>query len=141
MMKGLWMLSALWCTLATTAVAAADKSESSSTVTLRRSLVGRPVDATTEATRRLHVQSLRLKDGSKPIKPLQRRRLSARQRRKLPGTCVTVYYGVCVCRLCVVCVCVPNRFFAIRTYSTISVVCVWSPTMAPCEYSLHRRRY
>jgi hypothetical protein len=109
-MKGLWIVSAFCWSLAAAAAASSDRAAAAaaaaaaaeSTIQLRRSLVGRPVDATTEATRRLHVQSLRQPDGAAsaqtvpvvvvvPPPPLQRtRRLSSSrgpaQRRKLPGT-------------------------------------------------------
>jgi hypothetical protein len=113
MMKGLWMVSAAalcWCTLA---AATADHSETTRTVLqLRRSLVGRPVDATTQASRRLHVQSLRRPDTetTTSVPPLQRQQQQGRrlQRRKLPGTCVCVCACACACACacCVQCACV-----------------------------------
>jgi hypothetical protein len=97
-MKGLWIVSAFGLSLAAAAASSDRAAAAESTIQLRRSLVGRPVDAKTEVTRRLHVQSLRQPDGAQtvpvvvvPPQPLQRtRRLSSSrgpaQRRKLPGT-------------------------------------------------------
>jgi hypothetical protein len=115
-----------WCS-STMATTTAEHSEPSWTVPLqlRRSLVGRPVDATTQASRRLHVQSLRRPDT--PDTPdgtaaaatpttqaatTQRQQGRRLQRRKLPGTCVCVcahaVFNACVCVCVCVCVCAKN---------------------------------